>query len=255
MPFVPMNGLVLPDEDATIWRYMDYWKFKLIFEKSALFFVRSDRFNKNDPWDSLLPQKWREKMQKIFCDCSNGEKYTEAAWYEEREIPSNPMQCWNCDEYEKERMWNEYTSDNKALVVRSTVGRFKECFLSTLDQVRIGLVNYGYHDDIDDPKFAITYWGDNEPKTKLNPWYVPLYLKRKKFDYENEIRATIHVNRDNQPIDPGYNLVIGSNGIKKLIESVHLHPKANNEHRMQVKKLLDKYGFHDILLKSSSLKS
>jgi len=255
MPFVPMNGLVLPDEDATIWRYMDYWKFKLMLKKSALFFVRSDQFNKKDTWDSVLPPKWREKMQNILCYRSNGTGYTEAAWYEEREIPSNPIQCWNCDEFEKERMWNECTTDSKALVVRSTVGHFKECFLSTPHQVRIGFVNYGYHDKVNDPKFAITYWGDNEPKTKLNPWYIPRYLKRKKFDYEKEIRATTHVDHNIQPIDLGYNLVIGFEGINKLIESVHMHPKASNAHRKQVKILLDKYGFHDILLKSSSLKS
>lgn len=253
MPFTPMTGLELPNDDATIWRYMDRWKFQSILENSALYFVRSDRFNDKDSWDSVLPPKWREKMQRVMCDRPNGEKYTKAAWYEEREIPTNPIHCWNCDENETERMWHEYTLDTDALVIRSTVGRFKECFSSTSVQVRIGLVNYGYHDDLDDPKFFITFWGDNAPVSKLNPWYVPRYLKRVDFAYEKEIRATIHVNREDLPIDPGYNLAIGSLGICTLIESIHVHPSASGEQRKQLKSLMDKHGFCDIPLQSSTL--
>jgi hypothetical protein len=251
MPYTPMIGLELPHDAASIWRYMDCWKFQSILENSALYFVRSDRFD--DTWDSVLPPKWRKKMQRVMCDRPNGEKYTEAAWYEEREIPTNPINCWNCNKNESERMWNEYTCGTDALVVRSTVGRLKECFSSSLVQVRIGLVNYGYHDDLDDPKFFITFWGDNAPAAKLNPWYVPRYLKRVEFAYEKEIRATIYVNREEQPIDPGYNLVIGSLGICTLIESVHVHPNATSEQRNQLKSLMDKHGFCDIPIQPSTL--
>ena len=68
------------------------------------------------------------------------------------------------------------------------------------------------------------------------------------FAYEKEIRATIHVNHEDLPIDPGYNLAIGSVGICKLIESIHVHPNATAEQRKQLKSLMDKYGFCDIPL-------
>jgi hypothetical protein len=192
-------------------------------------------------------------QQRVMGERPNGGKYTEAAWYEEREIPTNPILCWNCDENESERMWREYTSGTDALVIRSTVGRFKECFSSTSAQVRIGLVNYGYHDDLDAPKFVIAFWGDNEPVARLNPWYVPRYLKHMDFAYEKEIRATIYVNREDQPIDPGCNLAIGSLGICTLIESIHMHPNAITHQRKQLKSLLDQHGFCDIPLQSSTL--
>jgi len=77
MPFTPMIGLELPKDDTTVWRYMGLWKFRKILETSALYFVRSDRFK--DTWDSILPPKWRKKMQREMCDRPSGGKYTEAA--------------------------------------------------------------------------------------------------------------------------------------------------------------------------------
>ena len=251
MPFTPMIGLELPNDSSTILRYMDRWKFQSILENSALYFVRSDRFK--DSWDSVLPPKWKEKMQCVMCDRPNDGKYTEAAWYEEREIPTNPICCWNCDENESERMWDEYTSSTDALVIRSTVGRFKECFSLTSAHVKIGRVNYGYHDDLGDPQFVITWWGDDAPAAGLNPWYVPRYLKRLEFKYEKEIRATIHVSLEDQQIDPGYYLTIGSSGINTLIEAIHVHPNATIEQRKHLKSLMDKHGFYDIPIQSSSL--
>lgn len=240
MPFIPEPGLELPNDTATIWRYMDLWKFQSILKTSALYFVRSDRFR--DPLDSVLPAKWREKIQGVLPD-----------WYEDREIPTNPILCWNCDENESERMWHEYTSGTDALVIRSTVGRFKECFSSTSAQVRIGLVTYGDHDALDDPKFVMSFWGDNDPPARLNPWYMPRYFKLTKWDYEKEIRATIHIDSKDQPIDPGYNLVIGSLGICTLIESIHLHPNATTDQCKQLRTLLDHHGLCNILLQSSAL--
>jgi len=254
MPYTPMTGLELPDDAATVWRYMDLWKFKSILTTSALYFVRSDRFRDCDSWDSVLPPKWREKMQRVMCDRPNGGKYTEAAWYKEREIPTNPILCWSCDENENEQMWSKYTSGSDALVIRSTVNCLKGCFSSTSTEVRIGLVNYGYHDDLGDPQFVITWWGDNAPALGLNPWYVPRYLKRMKFAWEKEIRATIHVNPEDQPIDPGYNLVIGSAGIRTLIESIHVHPNATTDQQKQLKSLVDQYGYCDIPVQSSTLR-
>jgi len=151
-------------------------------------------------------------------------------------------------------MWCEYTSGTDALAIRSTIGRFKECFSSTSAQVRIGRVNYGNHDGLDDPKFFEAFWEDEAPPARLNPWYVPRYLKRSCFEYEKEIRATIHISSEDQPIDPGYNLVIGSSGICTLVESIHMHPNTTTDQRKQLKSLLDQYGFCDIPLQSSTLR-
>ena len=229
---------------------MDLWKFELIIETFGLYVVRSDRFT--DTWDSVLPPKWLTKMRHTMCDRPEGGNYTEAEWYEEREIPTNPIHCWNCDDDESAEIWREYTGDSDALVIRSTVGRFKQCFNLTPSDVRIGLVKYGYHNNLDDPKFVVGYWGDNAPIT-LNPWYIPRYFKRQKYAYEKEIRATIHVSSKHQPIDPGYNLVIGEHGIRTLIEWIGLKPNASADLCKRVQALLNKYGLGDIVVEPSTL--
>jgi hypothetical protein len=250
MPYISMTNLELPDDIVTIWRYIDLWKFESIVKTLGLYFVRSDRFT--DSWDSVLPPKWLAKMQSNMCDRPDGGTYTEAEWYEQREIPTNPIQCWNCDDNESAEMWRQYTSGSEALVIRSTIGRFKQCFASTASDVRIGLVKYGYHDELDDPKFAVGYWGDKTPMI-LNPWYVPRYFKKQEFAYEKEVRATIHVGREHQPIDRGYNLVIGKYGVRTLIESIRLIPNATVDLRERVQSLLSEYGLGDIAVELSIL--
>lgn len=251
MPFVAMTGLELPDDATTIWRYMDLWKFERILESSGLYFVRSDRFE--DRWDSVLPPKWHAKMQRVMCGRAGGGSYTEAEWYEEREIPSNPVYCWNCDSNESCRMWQEYTKQPDALVVQSTVGRLKQCFSSTTTDVQIGQVNYGDHDDLDDPRFAVAYWGKDLPPAKLNPWYVPRYLKKVEFAFEKEIRASMHLAREDQPIKCGYNLVIGAPGVETLIESIRVRPIATADFAARVVSLLSQYGLGGIKVERSSL--
>ncbi len=250
MPYVPKIGLELPDETANIWRYMDLWKFESLVETFGLYFVRSDRFT--DSWDSVLPPKWLSKMQQVMGERPNGDTYSEAVWYEEQEIPSNPIHCWNCDAVESAEMWGEYTNNDEALVIRSTIGRFKHCFSSAATEVRIGLVNYGYHDDLNDPKFAVGSWGDDLPM-KLNPWYVPRYFKKQQFSYEKEIRATIHVGREDQPIDPGYNLTIGLDGVRTLIESIRLKPNANANLHQRVREILNNCDLRDVRVEPSQL--
>ena len=49
----------------------------------------------------------------------------------------------------------------------------KNAFLRPRLQVRIGLVNYGYHDDLDDPKFFTTFWGDEAPPQNLTRGTCP----------------------------------------------------------------------------------
>jgi hypothetical protein len=119
--------------------------------------------------------------------------------------------------------------------------------------VRIGCVSYGYHDDLDDPMFAVGYWGNNAPPPELNPWYIPRYLKKVDFAFENEIRASMHVSRVDQPIDPGYNLIIGPNGVQTLIESIRLHPNATTDLATRVKSLLSKSQLPAVTVEQSGL--
>lgn len=194
-----MTGLDLPGDEAIVWRYMDVSKYLSMLVTRGIYFVRCDKFQ--DPWDSALPPRWLEKMSRDSGIVRpNGGTYTEAEWYEEREIPSNLVSCWNVNDHECPKMWETYTTGADAVAVRTTIGRLKSCFSDCDRDVRIGLVRYGYHDRVKDPKFAVGYWPEVEPAPSgLNPWNVPRFLKRKEFDFETEVRTTIHVSTKPAP--------------------------------------------------------
>lgn len=251
MPFKPMPQLRLPPDDAVIWRYMDLWKLKAILTQCSLFFVRSDKFE--DDWDSVLPPNWESSVNIPMGPRPDGGTYTIAEWYKEREIPSNPIVCWNCNDTECFRMWEEYTTGSESVVVKSTLGQLKQCFSHTEREIRIGLIEYGDHNDLASPRFAYSQWGDSSDTVPPNPWYVPRWFKRPHFQYEKELRATTHVSQREHPFDTGFNVVIGNPGVADLIQTIRLHPRASSAFAEAVRKLLSDTGHSDISVQPSSL--
>ncbi len=251
MPFKPMTDRRLPAEDSRIWRYMDLWKFEEMIKELALYFVRSDRFA--DSWDSVLPLQWDEAIRRPALPRPDGTFYTKAEWYAEREIPANPIHCWNCEASENQRMWHEYTNGPDSLVVSSTVARFKKCFESIANDVTIGLVEYGDHSQVGPPQFSFSNWGDNDLVIPPNPWCFPRWLKRSEFAFERELRASAYVGHHERPFDPGINLAIGADGIHTLIESVYVHPKATGGFRDYVESILTQSGFDAVSVNPSAL--
>ncbi len=246
-----MPQLRLPPDETAIWHDMDLWKFEAIVTQLSLFFVRSDKFP--DPWDSVLPQNWESSVNVPMVPRRDGGTYTIAEWYQEREIPSNPIVCWNCENTECARMWDEYTTGTESVVVKSTVGRLKQCFSHTERDIKLGLIEYGDHSDLSLPRFAYSQWGESTESIPPNPWYVPRWFKRPEFKYEQELRATTHVGQRDHPFEKGFNLVIGKSGVADLIQTVHLHPHASLDFGDAVRGLLFANGFADISVGPSAL--
>jgi hypothetical protein len=250
MPYVPMTGLELPGDEKAVWRYMDMSKYLSLLVTRSIYFVRCDKFR--DPWDSMLPVRWQEAMSRAsYLPRPHGGTYTDAEWYAEREIPSNPVSCWNVGAHESERMWAAYTVGDEAVAVRSTIGRLKAAFIEGTPSVRIGLVRYGEHDRIEDPKFAEAWWPEVEPvPRRLNPWYVPRFLKRQEFDFESEVRATIHVPT---PIEHGFPLEVGLAGLRTLIQCVRVKPGAPEWFVRVLESVNERYGLGSTAVEYSEL--
>lgn len=247
-----MSGLELPGDESIVWRYIDVSKYLSMLVTHSIYFVRSDKFK--DSWDSVLPFHWREKMNLEMGTKPNGSTFTEAEWYEEREIPSNPISCWNLSDHECQRMWDEYTTGPEAVVVCTTLGRLKSCFSPCDRKVQIGRVHYGDHTQVKAPKFAASYWPDTQtPPTGLNPWYVPRFLKKQEFEFENEIRVSVHVPAELEPISHGYPLEIGVQGLRSLIKSIRVKPGSQDWFVEVMKSVNDKYDLPDVLVEHSEL--
>ena len=251
MPYQPISQLRLPPDDATIWRYMDLWKLEAMVSGLSLFFVRSDNFT--DPWDSKLPPDWESTVNVPMISRPSGGTYTIAEWYREREIPSNPIHCWNCDDAESSRMWNEYTSSAQSVVIKSTVGKLKKIFSHTERNIMIGLIEYGDHSNIPSPRFVHSQWGESIEEIQANPWYVPRWFKRPDFRYEKELRATTHVSQRTDPFEKGFSVLIGQSAVAELIQSIRLHPAASLDFGDGVRELLFDNGFEHISVGPSAL--
>lgn len=238
MPYAKMTGLDLPEDIATVWRYMDFSKYMSMLVTEGVYFVRCDRFE--DKWDSVLPRRWHAQMSRDRLPTSDGRELTEAEWYTEKEIPTRPVSCWHVHEHEDDAMWKRYTpTESTAVAIRSTVAQLKQSFSSCAEEVRIGLVKYGDHEELGDPKFSAAYWGSEPSPAPLNPWYRPQFFKRKFFELDRELRAMVYVSPS---IEHGHLLKIGVDGLRALIQSVHLKPGSSKWFKQVVESVTARYG-------------
>ena len=251
MPYFRLTGLELPDDTATVWRYMEFSKYVSMLAMEGIFFVRCDKFE--DKWDSVLPEGWIATMNRKSLTIDDGRNLTLTEWYKEMEIPSRPVSCWTVNTHENEGMWSRYTPTGAAAVaIRSTVAGLRECFSSCTENVLVGLVKYGEHSELADPKFSFVYRESEAPPVRLNTWYVPQFFKRKNFAWEEELRAMASVSTS-PPIEYGHSLKVGIDGLRTLIRSVHLKPGAQPWFKQVVESVNERYGLGTIPVSFSEI--
>jgi hypothetical protein len=160
------------NENAKIWRYMDYPKFISLLDKRGLFFAKVKAFD--DPYEGTMPK------------CNQTESYhddkdtpppdiTEAEL--ERRRPTALINSWHINNYESAAMWDLYSKRNAGIAIQSTYQRLsKSLDTNDEDTVYIGKVMY-----ID---FDIKW-------IKVDNIYKLFLIKRKSFEHEQELRAII----------------------------------------------------------------
>ena len=252
MAYVKKFDLELPETDTLIWRYMDFWKYQKLIADKAFFLARADRFL--DSWDSQLPLHLiAGSEESLGVDRPDGlGQYTKREWYVEREIPTNPICCFHMNTEESERMWKEYTTVTESVVVKSTVGRLVQSLKHFEQDAFIGVVRYGEGHRIDRPKYSHSNWEGEQVKIS-NPWYVPRFLKKEEFRFEQELRLTAHFSQSATPFDRGTNLAIGETGIVTFVEEVRMNPKAPTYFAETIRDLHAAHGFNEIPITLSRL--
>lgn len=188
------------DLPVKIWRYMDLAKFISLLSNEALYFSCPNKFA--DPFEGYLPKSHIKAMsalnqkfineQLLFRDqiiASHPDKdsrdfddrfYRGIKQYEKR-IKGSLSEvslkfgvcCWHRNENESEAMWRLYQS--YGIAIESTVEQLKIAMSGTKNII---IENVRYVDF------------ENAPIEKGHKHYG-LFLKRKSFEYEQELRATI----------------------------------------------------------------
>lgn len=233
-----------------LWRYMDFYKFISLLQFGALWFSKlsflADNYEGTLPfldYESLKKKdseiyEWMGKVGKdnaILSTADSNEK-------DGRDL--TVVNCWNINDDEDLRMWNEYTNGTDGILIRSTLGRLRKALPCDKSITRIDRVKYV---DLD------TYRLGDYEASQANERAL---LKSKSFEFENELRIlTLNIifpyclNDDGTEMNelqkkgPGqYNQT--RNGIyikinvQHLIKKVIISPKANRHQMNLVKGLL-----------------
>ena len=218
------------NEDAKIWRYMDFTKFLSLLDKSALFFPRADKLN--DPFEGSCPEKVMKSWAK-----KNGFKYVPQFYQYLRKFTF--INSWHLNQDESPALWKLYLKSNEGIAIQSNFTRLKNSFKDKKHDIFIGKVQY-----IDHTKYnkysssAITY---------------PILYKRKIFKHEDELRAVIsNVPKEDRSWKPrnkdGIYVPVDLN---ILISSIYLAPTSPRWLFELVNSVTEKYGLKKEVLQST----
>lgn len=211
-----------------IWRYVDFAKFAHMLATSSLYFPCATTELK-DPYEGWLPRSHIKAMMEINRRGLDQMSGTHAAFLAQhptrdrapfdaivqdaqrkldlqkllRETNSKfGVNCWHINAHESEAMWQLYTAAGQGIAIESTRDRLETTLKSDgiiVDQVR-------YMDfDSDEIEKGHKHYG--------------LFIKRKSFAHEQELRATILLPT------PGSGTLVPCN-LDGLIAQIHVFPKA-----------------------------
>lgn len=160
-----------PNENAVIWRYVDFVKFMSLIQKRKLFFPKG--VNLPDPFEGATTEanisSRLENLQNVPPDLR---KFTlEQMKLIRKYIYVN---SWNINKEESNLLWGTYIKQNYGVVIKSKFKNLKKCFQNgSYIKIRFGKIKY------------ISYKID-----KFNELAGYLYFLRKReiYKYESELR-------------------------------------------------------------------
>lgn len=221
-----------PDDDQTIWRYLDFTKFVSLLETRALFFARVSTLD--DPFEGSFPSE-QSILSRVMGALHPGSVPEGATIHLSSDLQDvwRPMRhwamvnCWHASAYESAAMWKLYAPNSAAVAIRSTVARLREALgrapspppgFGGSDRVFIGMIEY------------IDYSKDRIPDGSFASQF---YRKRRSFEHERELRAMVlqfprsgdgqRVDFERRPSDGGLAVPVD---LDKLIEDIAVAPLA-----------------------------
>jgi len=142
------------NEDSSIIRYMDLWKFEKLLKDSAIYFTRADNLQNEDSYEGTLTKELFDFLiEKIFCPdmlrFNPPRPNPSKIFFGNIEMTGNMdhdlinirnrfqkvydhlkqwmfVNCWCIGENELNTMWNSYTTKHEGVAIKSTVKRIKQ---------------------------------------------------------------------------------------------------------------------------------
>lgn len=209
-----------------LWKYMDFAKFASMLTTRSLYFACPIQFT--DPFEGLLPRSHVAAESKMLQNIIDQNFLPLRAQLAARGVPLERtdgvldslvsrlraaheqvnekfgVSCWHESAYESDAMWKLYSASGQGIAIESTVSQLKE---SLGDRTDLNIDRVRYMDF------------ENDPIEKGHRHYR-LFIKRKSFEHEKEIRATILLPNEGKGTALNCDLDI-------LITAVHVSPTAD----------------------------
>ena len=228
-----------PDDDAALWRYMDFTKFVSLLETNSLYFSSADRLG--DPFEgsyskvntTLRPMLYEDEIFKV-----------PGVWDNFASIIKSMDQftfinCWHESGHESAAMWRLYSREHDGIAVKTSFKSLRRSFTCS-DLIHIGKINYVDYDTTFIPE--------------RNNFHRYLH-KRQSFEHEKEVRAmTMKLPDSGVSLDmPQETRVPGSYfavDLSLLIEEVVVAPYADDWILELAQAVADRYGLTAPVIRS-----
>jgi hypothetical protein len=225
------------DENAAIWRYMDFPKFAWMLTYRKLFVPHISLLLHQDPFEGSTTSVRYEKMRKQLNETTDNEH--KAITNHNMRLMQNVsrsyshsyyVSCWHMADHESDAMWKLYGRSNDCVAVKST---YRNLLSIAPPYSRVGMVRYiDYNKD----DFASFNMFDN------------IMHKRLAFKHEQEVRMVASAFPNG--VDPipnarqeGFDIEIN---FDEFVSEVRVHPLCHTWFCNLVAELLRKFA--DILM-------
>lgn len=228
------------EENAKLWRYMDFAKLVSLLSNQSLYLCKPDEFR--DVFEGRLfgLEKVKGILESQVITIGEGESI--GISYDEYAKVKNDssnfarentfINCWHLNEEQSAAMWDLYVKNGEGIAVQTTFGRIKQSLDVCGKDIYIGKVEYIDHKN-----------GENH-----NGDYIyPFFTKRLSFKHEEEVRL-VYSAFDDKEFWKDIRIYEDTPGIKikvdltKLIERIYVSPDAPPWFVDVVKVVLSKFN-------------
>ena len=235
-----------PNDDATLWRYMDFMKFVSLLDTQSLFFARADKLG--DPFEGSPPKlnadmraEESKELRELLSD-DLASKVVEMISSTDKLFRSwTLVNCWHESEYESAAMWKLYSREYDGIAVKTSFKSLAESLMCS-EGVFIGKVEYIDYD---------------EAYIQERNTLAPFLYKRHSFEHEREVRAITL--SDFGPVEGGIIRVAQGRhetgayytvDLSHLIKEVVVAPYADDWFIELVQSVASRYGMRGPVSKS-----
>lgn len=222
-------------DNETLWRYMDLPKFLSLISSRSLWFARSDTFK--DKLEGVFHDAMKLELEKIYNQFNESTipsdtKIKNVSDFQNYLSDNTYISCWHKNNDENMVMWQLYGQSENSVAIKTTVSQLEKSFdLESVYKIALEFV-------LDDIQYI-----EHNLATSNKKYRQPFFIKRPYFSFEQEVRlyllARNKKSRGEAPL--GYSIELN---INELIDTIYVHPDADEWFFDAIKDLLQKYELH-----------